>query len=98
MPPLLHRLLSQRDFHAAARHLRRISRFQLSRPLRSSVIDPSWAITYGDYMFSLPRIYSGYYLFEVCFWPKFASAINVIYYICLLIFVQTALALYGDLR
>lgn len=55
-------------------------------------------ITYGDHMFTLSHIYSAYYLFELCFRTRFASAISIAHHIGLLIVIQTALALFGDLR
>ncbi|KAF2010806.1 hypothetical protein BU24DRAFT_427006 [Aaosphaeria arxii CBS 175.79] len=54
--------------------------------------------TYGDYMLVLSQIYSAYYLFEVCFRTRFASAISIAHHAGLLIVIQTALALFGDLR
>jgi hypothetical protein len=55
-------------------------------------------ITYGDHMFTLSQIYSAYYLFELCFRTRFASAISIAHHIGLLIVIQTALALFGNLR
>jgi hypothetical protein len=55
-------------------------------------------VTYGDYMFILSQIYSSYYLFEVCFRTRFASAISIAHHIGLLIVIQTALGLFMDLR
>jgi hypothetical protein len=55
-------------------------------------------VTYGDHMFTLSQIYSAYYLFEFCFRTRFASAISIAHHIGLLVVIQTALALFGDLR
>jgi hypothetical protein len=54
--------------------------------------------TYGDYMLVLSQIYSAYYLFELCFRTRFASAISIAHHVGLLIVIQTALALFGDLQ
>jgi hypothetical protein len=54
-------------------------------------------VTYGDYMLVLSQIYSAYYLFELCFRTRFASFISIAHHIGLLIVIQTALALFGDL-
>ncbi|PLB53984.1 hypothetical protein P170DRAFT_343735 [Aspergillus steynii IBT 23096] len=55
-------------------------------------------VTYGDYMFVLSHVYSAYYIFEVCFRTRFASAISIAHHIGLLIVIQTTLTLFGDLR
>lgn len=66
-----------------------IGRAQVSSPLVGNV-------TYGDYMFTLSQIYSAYYLFEICFRTKFASAISIAHHIGLLTVIQTALGLFAD--
>ncbi|KAK4112866.1 hypothetical protein N656DRAFT_789476 [Canariomyces notabilis] len=55
-------------------------------------------LTYGDHMFALSQIYSAYYLFELCFRTRFASAISIAHHIGLLVVIRTAVALFGDLR
>ncbi|EWZ29059.1 hypothetical protein FOZG_17348 [Fusarium oxysporum Fo47] len=55
-------------------------------------------VTYGDYLFVLSHIYSAYYSFELSFRTKFASAISIAHHIGLLIVIQMALALFGDVQ
>jgi hypothetical protein len=55
-------------------------------------------ITYGDYLFVLSHMYSAYYIFELSFRTKFASAISIAHHIGLLIVIQMALSFFGDLR
>lgn len=55
-------------------------------------------VTYGDYLLVLSQVYSAYYVFEPSFRTKFASTISIAHHIGLLVVIQMALALFGDVR
>ncbi len=52
----------------------------------------------GDVLFTLAHVYSAYYVFELCFRAKFASAISIAHHTGLLIITQTALSLFANLQ
>lgn len=55
-------------------------------------------VSHGDAMFVLSQIYSAYYLFELSYRTQFASAIGIAHHIGLLLVIQSALALFGNLE
>lgn len=54
--------------------------------------------TIGDVLFVLFHLYSAYFLFEMAFRTRFASAINVAHHLALLLITQIALVLSLDLE
>jgi len=54
--------------------------------------------TVGDVLFVLFHLYSAYFLFEMAFRTRFASAINVAHHLALLLITQIALVLSLDLQ
>ncbi|KXJ87374.1 hypothetical protein Micbo1qcDRAFT_152143 [Microdochium bolleyi] len=54
--------------------------------------------TIGDVLFILFQLYSAYFLFELAFRTRFASAINIAHHLALLLIAQTSLVLSLDLK
>lgn len=51
----------------------------------------------GDVLFTLAEVYSAYYIFELAFRARLASAISIAHHIGLLMVIQTSLAMFSNL-
>ncbi|KJZ71112.1 hypothetical protein HIM_09466 [Hirsutella minnesotensis 3608] len=74
-----------------------VTRDDLSAPLAAGHQHRT-SVTIGDSLFTLTHIYTAYYLFELCFYYKFSSAIVIVHHIGLIIVAQVALVLFVDLQ
>lgn len=70
--------------------------FLVGRARLSSLL--LWHTTYGEYLYVLAQIYSTYCRVEMCFRTRFASVIGIAHHLGLLLVIQTALSLFGDLH